>query len=126
MSKDSLRSLSVNCLETKEMRAHQMCGCLPAVLRALLITESLLTSVRGDGAGSGETIDIKYALIGGGLGLLIVAGFIILKVCMIRKQAQENGTDGVMRRPSERHIFAMSRLSQSEQPIALVSRDMRC
>lgn len=40
--------------------------------------------------------DIKYALIGGGLGLLIVAGFIILKVCMIRKQAQENGTGEVM------------------------------
>ena len=40
--------------------------------------------------------DIKYALIGGGLGLFIVAGFIILKVCMIRKQAQENGTGEVM------------------------------
>ncbi|XP_036937093.1 transmembrane protein 273-like isoform X1 [Acanthopagrus latus] len=126
MSKDSLRSLSVNCSETKDMRARQMCGCFPAVLRAVLITESLLTSVRGDGAGSGETIDIKYALIGGGIGLFIVAGFIILKVCMIRKQAQENGTDDRMRRPSEPHLFTMSHLSQSEQPIALVSRDMQC
>uniref|UniRef100_A0A4W6EB54 Uncharacterized protein n=1 Tax=Lates calcarifer TaxID=8187 RepID=A0A4W6EB54_LATCA len=34
--------------------------------------------------------DIKYALIGGGIGLFLAAGFIIIKVCIIRKHIRDN------------------------------------
>lgn len=34
--------------------------------------------------------DIKYVLIGGGIGLLLVAVFIITKICIIRKQVSQN------------------------------------
>ena len=34
--------------------------------------------------------DFKYVLIGGGIGLFLVAGFIIVKVCIIRKQLRDN------------------------------------
>uniref|UniRef100_A0A8C4NJZ0 Uncharacterized protein n=1 Tax=Dicentrarchus labrax TaxID=13489 RepID=A0A8C4NJZ0_DICLA len=36
---------------------------------------------------------IKYVLIGVGIGLFLVAGFIILKVCSIRKQVHDNVTE---------------------------------
>ncbi|KAF1374193.1 hypothetical protein PFLUV_G00247000 [Perca fluviatilis] len=84
------------------MIAFQVCGgCLSAVIRAVLITECLLTSVRGDGADSTEKLDIKYALIGGGIGLLLAAGFIIFKFCLIRKHVRDYNTDGSRKTPLE-------------------------
>ncbi|XP_023131314.2 uncharacterized protein LOC111572059 isoform X2 [Amphiprion ocellaris] len=93
------------------MRAFEMCRCLSAVIRAVLITDWLLMSVRGDGADSEEQLEIKYVLIGCGIGLFLVVGFILMKVCIIRKQ---------------RHQSAPSRLSQSERPVTRVSSDLQC
>uniref|UniRef100_A0A3Q0SPG8 Uncharacterized protein n=1 Tax=Amphilophus citrinellus TaxID=61819 RepID=A0A3Q0SPG8_AMPCI len=36
--------------------------------------------------------DIKYVLIGGGIGLFLVALFILTKFCIIRKQMSQNNT----------------------------------
>ncbi|XP_018541053.1 uncharacterized protein tmem273 isoform X1 [Lates calcarifer] len=96
------------------MRAFQMCGCLSVAIRAVLITECLLMGVRGDGADSEEEPDIKYALIGGGIGLFLAAGFIIIKVCIIRKHIRDNSTDNSKRRPKEHQLITLSHLSQSE------------
>ncbi|XP_035523161.1 transmembrane protein 273-like [Morone saxatilis] len=83
-------------------------------------------SVRGDGADSEERLDIKYVLIGAGIGLFLVAGFIILKVCSIRKQVNDNVTVGRTKTHSEPHLITLSHLSQSDHPVAAVSDDMRC
>ncbi|XP_023363777.1 putative uncharacterized protein C10orf128 homolog [Otolemur garnettii] len=41
--------------------------------------------VLAPGKSAGAEIDYKYALIGTGLGVAISAGFLALKICMIRK-----------------------------------------
>ncbi|XP_076616597.1 uncharacterized protein LOC143339313 [Chaetodon auriga] len=105
------------------MRAFLMRGCPSALIRAILIIECLLRSVRGDGADSKEKLEIQYVLIGCGIGLLLVAGFIIVIVCIIRKQVQDNSTAG---RPSQPHLLVLSNLGQSEPPVVAVSDDMRC
>ncbi|XP_076743936.1 uncharacterized protein LOC143419946 [Maylandia zebra] len=103
------------------MRVFKTRGCLLAAIRIIFLTEFLLTSVRGDGADS-ETLDIKYVLIGGGIGLLLVAVFIITKICIIRKQVSQNNEDVNMRRFSEPQLHSLSHLSQSERSDAAVSR----
>lgn len=40
--------------------------------------------------------EIRYVLIGSGIGLFLVAGFIIVIVCIIRKQVHDNSTGEVM------------------------------
>ncbi|TDG98277.1 hypothetical protein EPR50_G00217160 [Perca flavescens] len=124
MKKDSQHfKKSVNCTETPhEMIAFQMCGgCLSAVIRAVLITECLLTSVRGDGADSTEKLEIKYALIGGGIGLFLAAGFIIFKFCLIRKHVRDYNTDGSRKTPLETQMLHLGPPSQPEHPVAAVS-----
>ncbi|XP_039990442.1 transmembrane protein 273-like [Xiphias gladius] len=79
------------------MRAFQTCECLSAVLRAVLLTECLLMGVRGDGADSEEKLEIKYLLIGAGIGLFLAAVFIVVKVCIIRKHLRENITASLAR-----------------------------
>ncbi|KAK2820895.1 hypothetical protein Q5P01_023854 [Channa striata] len=107
------------------MRAFQTGGCLSAVVTAILIAESLLTRVKGDGSDSEEKLDIKYVLIGAGIGLLLVALFIIGKVCIIRKHVHDN-TEASSKRPSAPHLFAPGHLSQSENPEAAASGDIQC
>ncbi|KAL6094690.1 uncharacterized protein ACO6RY_16046 [Pungitius sinensis] len=106
------------------MRALKTCGCLSAALRALLIAECLLTSVRGDGAASAEQTEMKYVFIGGGIGLFLAAGYIIVKVCICRRQIGYNSTDGSMKKPSEPQP-ALSLLSQSEHPEEADSNDIQ-
>ncbi|KAM9336792.1 transmembrane protein 273-like isoform 1-T1 [Symphorus nematophorus] len=110
------------------MGAFQTIGCLSALIRAVFITECLLTNVRGDGADSEEKLDFKYVLIGSGIGLFLVAGFIMVKVCIIRKQIREENTDVSMKRHSEPQLqlLALSRPRQSEHPVPAVSNDMQC
>ncbi|KAM9424069.1 uncharacterized protein KZ484_002229 isoform 2-T2 [Pholidichthys leucotaenia] len=63
------------------MKAFQIHGYL-----AVLFTELLLIGVMGDGTKE-EKLDIKYVLIGGGIGLFIVAVLIIIIMfCISRKQ----------------------------------------
>ncbi|XP_051795827.1 transmembrane protein 273-like [Acanthochromis polyacanthus] len=97
------------------MRAFETYGCLSAVIRAVLITDWLLMSVRGDGADSEEQLEIKYVLIGCGIGLFLVVGFILMKVCIIRKQVCET---------EKPHQSAPSHLSQSERHVTRVSSDL--
>nr|XP_020441653.1 putative uncharacterized protein C10orf128 homolog [Monopterus albus] len=102
------------------MRAFQKFGYLSAVIRAALFTEFLLMSVRGDGADSEEKLDIKYALIGAGIGLFLAAVLLLVKFCIIRKHVWDNSTDGSMKRPStpEPHVLALSHLTQSEDLVS--------
>ncbi|XP_042364481.1 transmembrane protein 273-like isoform X2 [Plectropomus leopardus] len=83
------------------MSALQMCVSLPAVIRTVLMTGCLLRSVRADGADSTEQLDIKYVLIGGGIGMFLAAIFIIVMICIIRKHVRNNDTGGNMKRPSQ-------------------------
>ncbi|XP_078019485.1 uncharacterized protein LOC144459406 isoform X1 [Epinephelus lanceolatus] len=119
------------------MRAFQMSGCLSAVIRAVLISVCLLTSVRGDGADSTEQPDWKYVLIGGGIGLFLAAGFIIVMACLIRKYMYNGNTGGggvkrtlevpitsVYSQPQPQ-AMALSSIGPSEPPVAAVSSDMQ-
>ncbi|CAK6961763.1 transmembrane protein 273-like [Scomber scombrus] len=109
------------------MRAIQTRGCLSSFIRAVLITEYLLMSVRGDGEDSTEKLEIKYVLIGTGVGLFLLILFIIFKFCTIRKELRNsNCTDGSAKRASEPHMVTLSNLSQSEHPVAAVSNDTQC
>ncbi|KAK9530755.1 hypothetical protein VZT92_012239 [Zoarces viviparus] len=100
------------------MRAFQTRGCASALTRAVLITGCLLGSARADGADSAGQLEIKYVLIGGGIGLFLAAGYIILKVCVLRKEFSKTTTDGSTKRPSEPQpdMLALSQISQSEHP----------
>ncbi|KAM7371150.1 hypothetical protein PAMP_010641 [Pampus punctatissimus] len=96
-------------------------------IRAVLITEYLLTSVKGDEDAFKEKPEIKYVLIGIGIGLFLAILFIITKFCTFRKQVHSNNCTGVsMKTPSEPHLIPLSHLSQSEHPVAAVSNDMQC
>ncbi|XP_060047400.1 transmembrane protein 273 isoform X3 [Erinaceus europaeus] len=62
-----------------------------SMLRAVLILLAIggaqvLATDKSDGA----EIDIKYALIGTALGVAISAGFLALKICMIKKHLFDN------------------------------------
>ncbi|KAA8579411.1 hypothetical protein FQN60_000130 [Etheostoma spectabile] len=108
------------------MVAFQMCGvCLSAVIRAVLITEYLLTSVRGDGADSSEKLEIKYVLIGGGIGLFLAAGFIIFKLYIIWKHVRDYNTDGSLKNPLETQMVNLGHPGQPEHPLATVSEDLK-
>ncbi|KAM3591997.1 uncharacterized protein V6R79_011061 [Siganus canaliculatus] len=103
-----------------------MCRCWSDIMRTVLITECLLRCVRGDGTDSEEKLDMKYVLIGGGIGLFLVALFIVFKVCIIRKQVHEKRRDERSTRPSVPHLITLEHLSQSQPPVAVVSSDRRC
>ncbi|XP_032429404.1 transmembrane protein 273 isoform X4 [Xiphophorus hellerii] len=95
------------------MRTDQFPGCMPAVIKAFLITDCLLVNVKGDGGESDDKLDFKYVLIGGGIGLFLSALFILSKICMIRKQAEINFPDTSVRRPSEPQSIILNQRSQS-------------
>ncbi|XP_072483585.1 transmembrane protein 273 isoform X2 [Notamacropus eugenii] len=46
--------------------------------------------VLATGKSTGVEIDIKYAIIGTTVGVIISAGFLALKICMIRKHMFDN------------------------------------
>uniref|UniRef100_A0A8C8YMJ3 Transmembrane protein 273 n=1 Tax=Prolemur simus TaxID=1328070 RepID=A0A8C8YMJ3_PROSS len=57
-----------------------------SALRALLLLLDVGgAQVLATGKSAGAEIDIKYALIGASLGVAIAAGFLALKICMIRR-----------------------------------------
>uniref|UniRef100_A0A8C2ULM5 Transmembrane protein 273 n=1 Tax=Chinchilla lanigera TaxID=34839 RepID=A0A8C2ULM5_CHILA len=60
------------------------------VLRALLFLLDVGGArVLASGKSMGTEIDFKYALIGTALGVMISAGFLALKICMIRKHLSD-------------------------------------
>ncbi|XP_017569832.1 uncharacterized protein tmem273 [Pygocentrus nattereri] len=64
---------------------------------------TLLRCVRGDGGSSGDepASEVKYAVIGTGIGLFLAACFIAIKLCMIRRHMLDNEpSEDSMRRPS--------------------------
>ncbi|XP_047617232.1 transmembrane protein 273 isoform X1 [Phacochoerus africanus] len=66
-------------------------GWGPSTLRALLLLLDVGgAQVLATGKSAGEETDIKYALIGTALGFIISAGFLALKICMIRKHLFDN------------------------------------
>uniref|UniRef100_A0A8C9K772 Transmembrane protein 273 n=1 Tax=Panthera tigris altaica TaxID=74533 RepID=A0A8C9K772_PANTA len=63
-------------------------GSGASMLRALLLL--LDVGVLATGKSAGAEIDIKYAIIGTAVGLAISAGFLALKICMIKKHLFDN------------------------------------
>nr|XP_043870535.1 transmembrane protein 273-like isoform X1 [Solea senegalensis] len=76
------------------MTAPQMSGCVSTIIPTVLIVQFLLMSVRGDGADSGEELDLRYVFIGTGVGVVLAVIFVIYKLCLIRKQALASSTGG--------------------------------
>ncbi|KAL7870114.1 hypothetical protein AOLI_G00141020 [Acnodon oligacanthus] len=69
----------------------------------LFTADTLLRCVRGDGGSSGDepASEVKYAVIGTGIGLFLAACFIAIKLCMIRRHMLDNEpSEDSMRRPS--------------------------
>ncbi|XP_068923341.1 transmembrane protein 273 isoform X2 [Petaurus breviceps papuanus] len=72
------------------------------VLKILLLFLSFGgVQVLATGKSTGVEIDVKYAIIGIILGIIISAGFLALKICMIRKHMFDNDSlDTTSRRKS--------------------------
>ncbi|XP_042764686.1 transmembrane protein 273 isoform X1 [Panthera leo] len=62
-------------------------GPATPVIRSLLMAD---VGVLATGKSAGAEIDIKYAIIGTAVGLAISAGFLALKICMIKKHLFDN------------------------------------
>ncbi|KAF6318006.1 transmembrane protein 273 [Rhinolophus ferrumequinum] len=66
-------------------------GSVAGVLRVfLLLLDVGRAQVLATGKPAGAEIDVKYAIIGTALGVAISAGFLALKLCMIRKHLFDN------------------------------------
>ncbi|XP_027623642.1 transmembrane protein 273 isoform X2 [Tupaia chinensis] len=52
-------------------------------------------------------LDFKYALIGTALGVAISAGFLALKICLIRKQLFDNDSSDLKSTPVGHHETIM-------------------
>ncbi|XP_025774230.1 putative uncharacterized protein C10orf128 homolog isoform X2 [Puma concolor] len=71
---------------SQEQKASMGSGA--SMLRALLLL--LDVGVLATGKSAGAEIDIKYAIIGTAVGVAISAGFLALKICMIKKHLFDN------------------------------------
>ncbi|XP_048192003.1 transmembrane protein 273 isoform X2 [Perognathus longimembris pacificus] len=61
------------------------------ILRALFFLLDVGgAQVLATGKSAGPEIDVRYAVIGTALGVAILAGFLVLKICMIRKHLCDN------------------------------------
>lgn len=66
-------------------------GSVAGVLRVLLLLLDIgRAQVLATDKPAGAEIDVKYAIIGTALGVAVSAGFLALKVCMIRKHLLDN------------------------------------
>ncbi|KAG9267358.1 transmembrane protein 273 isoform X2 [Astyanax mexicanus] len=73
----------------------------PCAFIFLFTVDTLLKQVRGDGNSSSDEPEVKYALIGAGIGLIFAACFIAVKVCMIKRHMLDNEpSEDSFRRPS--------------------------
>ncbi|XP_070349295.1 transmembrane protein 273 isoform X6 [Equus asinus] len=73
--------------EYQSYRAH----CLPPSRAGHLpTTDAGGAQVLATGKSAGAETDIKYALIGTALGVAISAGFLVLKICLIKKHLWDN------------------------------------
>ncbi|XP_020852492.1 transmembrane protein 273 isoform X4 [Phascolarctos cinereus] len=71
------------------------------ILKILLFLNFGGVQVLATGKSTGVEIDIKYAVIGTILGIIISVGFLALKICMIRKHMFDNdSSDATSRRKS--------------------------
>nr|XP_008520197.1 PREDICTED: putative uncharacterized protein C10orf128 homolog isoform X4 [Equus przewalskii] len=64
-------------------------GCVENVFAALTANAGG-AQVLATGKSAGAETDIKYALIGTALGVAISAGFLVLKICLIKKHLWDN------------------------------------
>ncbi|XP_074089232.1 transmembrane protein 273 isoform X2 [Macrotis lagotis] len=73
------------------------------MLKFLKTTDFGGVQVLATGKSTGVEVDIKYAIIGTTLGVVICAGFLALKICMIRKHMFDNDSlDTATRRKNTR------------------------
>ncbi|ELV11222.1 hypothetical protein TREES_T100013712 [Tupaia chinensis] len=63
--------------------------------------------VLATGKSAGAAVDFKYALIGTALGVAISAGFLALKICLIRKQLFDNDSSDLKSTPVGHHETIM-------------------
>ncbi|XP_052046108.1 transmembrane protein 273 isoform X2 [Apodemus sylvaticus] len=72
------------------------------LLRALLVLLGLGgAQVLATGKPAGTEIDFKYAIIGLALGAAISAGFLALKICMIRRHLSDNDSADLKNTPQD-------------------------
>ncbi|RVE59201.1 hypothetical protein OJAV_G00186200 [Oryzias javanicus] len=89
-----------------------------ALLWAVLLTESAVTA---EGADPGQGFDLRYILIGGGIGLFFAAVFLASKIYMIRRQILDVCSGCGLHKSSELHMGVLSHASQSEHPMEMAS-----
>ncbi|ERE91238.1 hypothetical protein H671_1g1104 [Cricetulus griseus] len=89
------------------------------VLRALLFLLGVGgTQVLATDKSAGTEIDFKYAIIGTALGVAISAGFLALKICMIRRHLSDNDSSDLKNTPQDT-ILQKKRSPRDAQEIKL-------
>ncbi|XP_027716972.1 transmembrane protein 273 isoform X2 [Vombatus ursinus] len=73
--------------------------------------------VLATGKSTGVEIDIKYAIIGTTLGIIISVGFLALKICMIRKHMFDNDSSDTT---SRRKNNIRSNLNSSDRDAQVI------
>ncbi|XP_042552495.1 transmembrane protein 273 isoform X2 [Dipodomys spectabilis] len=92
------------------------------ILKALLFLLDVgVVQVLATGKSAGPEIDFKYAVIGTALGVVISAGFLVLKICMIRKHLSDNNSSELKSTPlcTSDTIMCKKRTSRDDQVIEL-------
>ncbi|GCB70222.1 transmembrane protein 273-like isoform X2 [Scyliorhinus torazame] len=72
------------------------------------------TRASANGAAKNEDeIELKYALLGGGIGIFLVISFVVVKICMIRKHIYENELTDTPSRQSQSLREERNRIAQN-------------
>ncbi|EDL88910.1 similar to novel protein (predicted), isoform CRA_c [Rattus norvegicus] len=76
-----------------------MSSGVPLLKALLLLLGTGRAQVLATGKSAGTEIDFKYVVIGTALGVALSAGFLALKICMIRRHLSDNDSTDLKNTP---------------------------
>ncbi|XP_051058448.1 transmembrane protein 273 [Phodopus roborovskii] len=111
--------MRLTCLISQEPGPNTTMSSRLPILRALLFLLGVGgAQVLATDKSAGTEVDIKYAVIGMALGVAISAGFLALKICIIRRHLSDNDSADLKNTPQDT-ILQKKRSPRDAQAIEL-------